>query len=111
MLHFAARTDVLGKTVDDYPANHIGTANVIAAIQKTPSVQNAIFTSSQFVVAPGDLPKHDQDFRPHTVYGQTKVLSEKAVRAADLACAWTIIRPTNVWGRWHPRYPMEFWVS
>ena len=109
VLHFAARTDVLGKTVDDYVANHVGTANVIAAIQKSPSVQNAIFTSSQFVVGPGSLPRHDEDFRPHTVYGQTKVLSEQSVRTADLACAWTIIRPTNVWGRWHPRYPLEFW--
>ena len=109
VLHFAARTDVLGTSVDDYFANHVGTANVIAAIQKTPSVQNAIFTSSQFVVGPGDLPKHDEDFRPHTIYGQTKVLSEQAVRSANLSCAWSIIRPTNVWGRWHPRYPTEFW--
>ncbi len=109
VLHFAARTDVLGKTVGDYLANHVGTANVIAAIQGTPSVRNAIFTSSQFVVGPGELPRDDEDFRPHTVYGQTKVLGEQAVRAADLHCAWTIIRPTNVWGRWHPRYPTEFW--
>lgn len=109
VLHFAARTDVLGTTVGDYLANHVGTANVVEAIKQTPSVRNAVFTSSQFVVGPGDLPKDDADFRPHTIYGQTKVLSEKAVREADLACAWTIIRPTNVWGRWHPRYPTEFW--
>ena len=109
VLHFGARTDVLGTKVEDYLANHVGTANVVAAIKKTPSVKNAVFTSSQFVVGPGELPKHDEDFRPHTIYGQTKVLSEKAVREAQLPCAWTIIRPTNVWGRWHPRYPTEFW--
>jgi len=109
VVHFAGRTDVFGATVDDYVANHIGTEHIIAAIKQTPSVTNAVFTSSQFVVGPGPMPKHDQDFRPHTIYGQSKVLSEKAVREADLDCTWAIIRPTNIWGRWHPRYPSEFW--
>ena len=34
---------------------------------------------------------------------------EKLTRAAELHCIWTIIRPTNIWGPWHPRYPHEFW--
>jgi GlcNAc-P-P-Und epimerase len=109
VLHLAGRTDCYGTAVDDYAANHIGTRNLTAAIKRTPSVKNAVFTSSQYVVGPGALPQHDQDFRPHTVYGQSKVLSEKAVREANLACTWAIIRPTNIWGRWHPRYPSEFW--
>jgi nucleoside-diphosphate-sugar epimerase len=109
VIHLAARTDCFGSTVDDYVANHIGTQHLVAVIKHTPSVQNAIFTSSQYVVGPGPMPEHDQDFRPHTIYGQSKVLSEKAVRDADLECAWAIVRPTNIWGRWHPRYPTEFW--
>jgi GlcNAc-P-P-Und epimerase len=109
VVHLAGRTDSFGSEVADYAANHVGTQHVATAIKCTPSVRNAVFTSSQFVVGPGALPKHDQDFRPHTVYGQSKVLSEKAVRDAKLDCAWAIIRPTNIWGRWHPRYPSEFW--
>jgi nucleoside-diphosphate-sugar epimerase len=109
VVHFAGRTDMFGSELGDYVANHVGTEHVIAAIQRTPSITNAVFTSSQFVVGPGSLPDHDEYFRPHTIYGQSKVLSEKAVRGADLECAWTIIRPTNIWGRWHPRYPSEFW--
>jgi nucleoside-diphosphate-sugar epimerase len=109
VIHLAARTDSFGTTVDDYVANHLGTEHLVAAIRRTPSVTNAIFTSSQYVVGPGSLPEHEQDFRPHTIYGQSKVLSEKAVREADLQCAWAIVRPTNIWGRWHPRYPTEFW--
>jgi nucleoside-diphosphate-sugar epimerase len=109
VVHLAGRTDCFGTSVDEYAANHVGTQHVAAAIKQTPSVRNAVFTSSQYVVGPGPLPKHDQDFRPHTVYGQSKVLSEKAVREANLDCAWVIIRPTNIWGRWHPRYPSEFW--
>jgi len=109
IIHLAGRTDMEGKSVDDYAANHIGTEQLIAAIRKTPSVERVIFTSSQFVVGPGTLPSGDFDFRPHTIYGQSKVRSEQAIRKADLPCTWTIVRPTNVWGKWHPRYPNEFW--
>ncbi len=100
---------MFGSSVGDYAANHVGTQNVIKAIEATPSVARAVFTSSQFVVGPGLLPQDELDFRPHTIYGQSKVLSEQAVRAARLRCVWTIVRPTNIWGPRHPRYPHEFW--
>jgi nucleoside-diphosphate-sugar epimerase len=109
VVHLAGRTDMDGKILDEYAANHVGTVNVIRAIQQTSSVKRAIFTSSQFVVSPGPEPKTDLEFRPHTLYGVSKAKSEEAVRAANLSCEWTIIRPTNIWGRWHPRYPNEFW--
>jgi GlcNAc-P-P-Und epimerase len=109
VVHLAGRTDMFGVTVDDYASNHIGTKNVIAAIRKTPSVRSVVFTSSQYVVGPGPLPANDEDYRPHTVYGKSKVETEKVIRAADLSVPWTIIRPTNIWGRWHPRYAKEFW--
>lgn len=109
VIHLAARTDMFGHTVDDYAANHVGTANVVAAVRQTPSVERAIFTSSQYVVGPGELPANEFDFRPHTIYGESKVRAEKAVRACELDSMWTIMRPTNIWGRWHPRYPTEFW--
>jgi nucleoside-diphosphate-sugar epimerase len=109
IIHFAGRTDMDGKSEEDYAANHVGTENLIAAIQTLPTVERVIFTSSQFVVGPGKLPTSDSEFRPHTIYGQSKVLSEQAIRKAELSCIWTIVRPTNVWGKWHPRYPNEFW--
>lgn len=109
LIHMAARTDMDGKTLEDYSANHIGTANVVKAVQAVGTVSRAIFTSTQFVVGPGRPPANDEEYRPHTVYGESKVRSEQAVKAADLKCTWTIIRPTNVWGPWHPRYPYQFW--
>jgi len=109
VVHLGGRTDMLGTTLQDYAANHIGTANLISALQQISAVERVIFTSTQFVVGPGPLPLHDLDFRPHTIYGQSKVESEKTVRGADLDCIWTIIRPTNIWGKGHPRYPYEFW--
>ncbi|HYR58884.1 MAG TPA: NAD-dependent epimerase/dehydratase family protein, partial [Chthoniobacteraceae bacterium] len=92
-----------------YRVNTDGTRNVLAAIKATPSIRRAIITSSQFVCGPGYAPKHDEDFHPVTVYGQSKVIAEQLTRAAALPCAWTIVRPTNIWGPWHERYRREFW--
>ena len=109
VVHWAGRTDMLGKGVEDYAANHVGTENVLAAAEGLASLRHVVFTSSQFVVGPGAMPVDDLDFRPHTIYGESKVLSEKAVRAANPRYTWTLIRPTNIWGKRHPRYPSEFW--
>ena len=109
VVHLAAKTDDTAKTLDDYRANIEGTANVLEAIKTTPSISRVIITSTQFVVQPGYFPKHNEDFSPHTLYGQSKVIAEQLTRSANLDCTWTIIRPTNIWGPWHPRYPYEFW--
>jgi nucleoside-diphosphate-sugar epimerase len=111
VVHLAARTDTIGTTIEDYRANTEGTANLLAEIKEIPSISRVIITSTQFVYGPGSLPKDDVDFSPHTVYGRSKVLCEQMTRAARLECkcTWTIVRPTNIWGPWHPRYPNEFW--
>lgn len=107
--HLAARTDMDGKDLNDYRVNNLGTESVIEAIKETPSIRRVLFVSTQFVVGPGPLPTSEVDFRAHTIYGQSKVLAEIAIRKSALHCAWTIVRPTNVWGSHHPRYPHEFW--
>jgi GlcNAc-P-P-Und epimerase len=109
VLHLAARTDVDGSTLSDYVDNTIGTENIISAIQVTSSVRHVIFTSTQYVFQPGDVePRNEEDYLPHTEYGQSKVLNELAVRNANLHCIRTIIRPTNIWGPWHLRYRDQF---
>jgi nucleoside-diphosphate-sugar epimerase len=55
------------------------------------------------------LPIHDTDYMPHTAYGQSKVITEQLTREANLRCCWTIVRPANIWGPWHLRYPVELW--
>jgi len=109
VVHLAARTDVEGKTLADYRANIEGTANVLDAVARAGSVVRLIVTSTQFVHQFHGTPAGDEDYAPYTVYGQSKVETERLTRAAGLACAWTIVRPTNIWGPWHPRYPHEFW--
>lgn len=109
VIHLAARADVDGKTLDDYKANTEGTKNILAAIQNISSVERVIITSTQFVNQYQGIPKNDEDYAPHTVYGESKVITEQLTRNANLKCCWTIIRPTNIWGPWHWRYPNEFW--
>ena len=111
VLHLAARADCDEDTTlqEGYRVNIEGTHNVLEAIRATPSVQRVIITSSQFVCAPGRLPRDDTDYFPETIYGQSKVITEKLTREANLPCSWTIVRPTNIWGPWHMRYRREFW--
>ena len=110
VIHLAATTDTdPGKTIEDYKVNIKGSKNIFNAIKKSSGIQRVIVTSTQFVNQYQGLPKNDEDFAPHTVYGESKVEMEKITRSIDLNCIWTIIRPTNIWGPWHLRYPYEFW--
>ena len=111
VLHLAARTDCVETTTVElgYRENTDGVSNILAAIRSCPSIRRAIITSSQYVCGPGYQPKSDEDYSPATVYGASKVLTERLTRAAQLPFSWTLIRPTNVWGPWHARYEKEFW--
>jgi len=111
VLHLAARSDCDEATTVDqgYRDNTLGTDNLLQAIKTCSSIQRAVITSSQYVCGPGYQPKSDEDYAPATVYGASKVITEKLTRAARLPFCWTLIRPTNVWGPWHSRYEREFW--
>jgi nucleoside-diphosphate-sugar epimerase len=111
VVHLAARTDTTSDRLGDYLDNTEGTRALIDALEARgvrDAVERVVITSSQFVVGPGDPPAGDEDFRPHTTYGESKVLTERMTRRSGLP--WTIVRPTNIWGPWHPRYPREFWA-
>lgn len=105
VVHLAARTDTEEPVdVDAYRQNHEGTRILLDAVKQVPSIERVIITSTQFVCEAGYQPKDDLDFKPFTVYGESKRLTEIATREAGLACTWTIIRPTTIWGPWSLRY-------
>lgn len=110
ILHLAAVTSCApGLVMEDYMTNTEGTNNVIQAAKGLKGLNTIIFTSSQYVHYPNSTPTNDTDFKPHTIYGESKVIGEKIVRRSDLEAKWIIIRPTNIWGEWHQRYKREFW--
>ncbi len=110
VIHLAARTDTSDRLkLEDYRVNVEGTRNLLACMISSKSIRRFILTSTQFVHQHHGLPANDEEFFPCTAYGESKVLTEQMIRNARIDCTWTIIRPTNIWGPWHPRYPKEFW--
>lgn len=110
VIHMAARTDcVEGVDVNEaYRVNFEGTGNVLKAAACS-GAKRVIFTSSQYVCGPQCTPTSMDDYGPHTVYGQSKVMAERIVKAGNWPFVWTIVRLTNIWGPWHMRYRREAW--
>lgn len=101
ILHMAARTDLSGESLIDYKANTDGVRSVIEAASSLPSLDRVIFASSMLVCPLGYQPQSEEDYRPTTIYGESKVIGEQLVRSlANDRFPWTIVRPTSLWGPW-----------
>jgi GlcNAc-P-P-Und epimerase len=100
VVHLAARTDLDEKeNLQGYATNIQGTENLLAAVKACPSVQRVIYTSSQLVCRVGVIPKSALEYCPDTLYGESKVISEKLiVESQGVQREWLIVRPTTVWG-------------
>ncbi|MCI9846275.1 NAD-dependent epimerase/dehydratase family protein [Flavobacterium pectinovorum] len=98
VIHLGARTDLNGKTLTDYNANIQGVENLLKVLDKLPSLKRVIFASSMYVCQPGYTPENYEDYKPHTVYGESKVMTEKIIKEKNPSYEWTIIRPTSIWG-------------
>ncbi|WP_196211819.1 NAD-dependent epimerase/dehydratase family protein [Bacteroides cellulosilyticus] len=100
VIHLAARTDLCGKELIDYDANMLGVSNLLDVLDLIPNLQRAIFASSMYVCTPGYIPKSFEDYAPHTLYGESKVETEKRIKEKNPKYTWSIIRPTSIWGPW-----------
>jgi nucleoside-diphosphate-sugar epimerase len=102
VVHLAAYASMGEHSLDEFRPNTEGTANVLDACKETTTIERVVITSTQHVRRPGSPPpKSDTDYIPYMFYGESKVITEQLTRAANLKCAWTIIRPTAVWGPGH----------
>jgi len=101
VFHLAARTDVFGRTVDDYASNTAGVTGIVAATRACRSIRRVVFASSRLVCRIGYQPRDEHDYQPSTAYGASKAEGERIVRAArELPYEWAIVRPTSIWGPW-----------
>lgn len=108
VVHLAAETSCDPElTMDDYKVNTEGSKNVYDCCEIS-KVDFLVNTSTQYVNQVR-IPANDTDYAPRTVYGKSKVIAEKFLMEGNYNFNWVIIRPTNIWGRWHIRYPYEFW--
>ena len=100
IIHLAARTDLNGKFIYVYSANTVGVSNLMKIIHELPKLKKLIVTSSMLVCHTGYYPKNQFDYAPNTLYGESKVETEKIVWDNKPQCDWAIIRPTSIWGPW-----------
>jgi len=100
VIHLAARIDLDEKrNLTGYAANIAGVKNLLECSQEANSVERIIITSSQLVCKVGYVPLSDFDCCPNTLYGESKVLTEKITRELNGGGKiWSIVRPTTVWG-------------
>ena len=100
VIHLGARTDLMGTCVDDYKANTDGVANLLEALDGVANLKRAVFTSSMLVCRVGYHPKDENDYAPSTFYGESKIQTEELVKHHQTHYAWSLIRPTSIWGPW-----------
>lgn len=100
IIHLAARTDLDGKSISDYSANTVGVENLLSIISKMEHLKKVIITSSKLVTKNGYKVQGQFDYLPDTLYGESKVETEKKVWENKPCCDWCIIRPTSIWGPW-----------
>ena len=96
--HLAARTDLLGKSLEDYSANTVGVKNIIAVSSECSSVKRVIFASSRMVCRIDHVPLNYDDYSAPNFYGKSKVEGEKIVKESAVKFEWVIVRPTSIWG-------------
>lgn len=102
IIHMGAKTDLNEKkNIDYYAANTVGLENLIQALKGLSNLKRIIFASSRLVCEIRYVPKDEFDYRPSTLYGKSKIISEKIIRSSkNIPCSWLIVRPTSIWGPW-----------
>jgi nucleoside-diphosphate-sugar epimerase len=112
VFHMGARTDLGGRSVDDYSANVAGVVNLVDALRLLQNLRLAVFASTMLVCRIGYLPVDEFDYCPSTSYGESKVLGERIVRdRAGATLPWVIVRPTSIWGPWFRAPYRDFFAA
>lgn len=112
VFHMAARTDLEGRSLDDYAANIAGVENLVDALLRLSGLQFAVFASSMLVCRIGYQPVDEFDYRPGTPYGESKALGEQIVRRrAGSGFPWLLVRPTSIWGPWFGSPYRDFFMA
>ena len=106
--NLAAVADI-SKSAEAFAVNTQGLTNLINANLGLAPQAHVIHASTQFVVRPQYAAKCGRDLAPYTDYGHSKADSEKLLWHAPAAMPWTIVRPTVVWGPWHPSFAETIW--
>ena len=112
IVHLAAVAIQDANSLDDFEVNLKGTRNIIEICNKYPEISKVIFTSTQYVNLPGlNPPVKLDDYVPFGYYGKSKLIGELDVHDDLKNTNWTIIRPTAIWGCFHPVLVDGLWFQ
>lgn len=101
IIHLAAISSVtLGKTLEYYECNVVGTENVIAAVKALNGRRRLVFVSSAAVYGNQPVEVLTEDLQPLPVshYGMSKFVCERMLANESENIDYTIIRPFNFIG-------------
>jgi nucleoside-diphosphate-sugar epimerase len=99
IIHLAARTDLNEKkSLEGYKANIDGVRVIMDAAANSNTLKRIIIASSMLVCKLGYTPSGFDDYAPNSLYGESKVHTEKIVKEYNID--WLIVRPTSIWGPW-----------
>lgn len=101
IIHLAARTDMAGRTEQEYCTNTQGVSAIVSAARESARLKRLVVASSMLVCEPGYKPSGSHDFKPNSAYGQSKVRTEEITRSLGAGLPWVIVRPTTIWGEGH----------
>lgn len=107
IVHLAARTDLNEtKNIYGYNVNIEGVENLMSIASKLKSLKRILIASSMLVCKLGYIPSHFNDYKPTTLYGESKVRTEEIVKRYEFD--WVIVRPTSIWGPWFSEPYIDF---
>ena len=109
VIHLAAYADVTSEDWNTFSSIWLGTRTLVDAMESCPSIERFINTSTQLVVRPGSLAEPFSEFDPYTQYGAAKAFVEREINQRDPDFTWCHVRPTNIWGPYHPSYGNSIW--
>ena len=109
LIHLAARAEISSSSWEDFASIHRGTSNLLDVLEENDGVNRLLNISTQLVVGPGHFPETDEDYKPYTTYGEAKAQAERQICSRDPGLTWCNIRPTNIWGPYHPSFADSIW--
>jgi nucleoside-diphosphate-sugar epimerase len=108
IVNLAAVAD-LELSYEDMRLNFDGLEHLVEAAKATDPAPRIVHISTQLVAEPGHNPADPRDYRPYSEYGRSKATSEEVLWTQGDGLEWTIARPTNVWGPYHPSFALSTW--
>ncbi len=110
IVNLSATTTQNANSLSEFSVNIQGTKNLVEIVNKLSSLRKFVLTSSQYVNSPGyEFSENRENLHPYGYYGESKLIGEDILIKQSLKSNWTIIRPTTIWGPWHPILTDGLW--